>query len=155
MADSDELIDHAFVLAGLNLQSVPNQVDLRRAVSAAYYALFHLLTTQAAGNWKNESQRHRFARMFEHGRMKQCSTKVMTRSDEPKDPIAANLKVVASGLLTLQESRNTADYDNARVWSRDEATEAILQAQDAMAAWTAIRQTEMAQDYLLNLMGTR
>lgn len=29
----------------------PKQVDLRRAVSAAYYVLFHLLTTEAALNW--------------------------------------------------------------------------------------------------------
>ncbi len=50
MAYHDDLIEHAIFLSGLNLPDVPNlpddpkQVDLRRAVSATYYALFHLLS---------------------------------------------------------------------------------------------------------------
>jgi len=31
----------------------------------------------------------------------------------------------------------------------------IVLAQDAMAAWSEIRENEMAQDYLLDLLGTR
>ena len=30
----------------------PKQASLRRAVSAAYYALFHLLAAETAKNWK-------------------------------------------------------------------------------------------------------
>jgi uncharacterized protein (UPF0332 family) len=56
MAYADELIEHAFALAERNLPNEPNQADLRRAVSAAYYALFHLLTIEAAENWKHEYQ---------------------------------------------------------------------------------------------------
>jgi hypothetical protein len=43
----EDLIEHALFLATLN-PGQPKQADLRRAVSAAYYALFHLLTTEAA-----------------------------------------------------------------------------------------------------------
>jgi hypothetical protein len=50
MAYHDDPIAHAIFLSELNLPDDPNQVDLRRAVSAAYYALFHLLTTEAAQN---------------------------------------------------------------------------------------------------------
>ena len=67
MAYHDDPIAHAIFLSELNLPDDPNQVDLRRAVSAAYYALFHLLTTEAAKNWKHQSQRNRFAGMFDHG----------------------------------------------------------------------------------------
>jgi hypothetical protein len=49
MAYTDELIEHAIALAEPNLPNVPNQADLRRAVSAAYDALFHLLTIITGG----------------------------------------------------------------------------------------------------------
>jgi hypothetical protein len=74
MAYHDDLLVHAKFLAAL--PDPPHQADLRRAVSAAYYALFHLLTSEAAGNWRNIHQQARFARMFEHGRMKNASSKV-------------------------------------------------------------------------------
>jgi uncharacterized protein (UPF0332 family) len=141
-----------------NLPDDPKQVDLRRAVSAAYYALFHLLTTEAAQNWKHQNQRNRFAGMFDHGRMKACSSKVSSRpipTDPAEIPTAKDLKVVADSFVTLQQARHTADYDNSKVWSRTQVDETIVQAQDAMSAWRAIREKEMAQDYLFDLMGTR
>lgn len=55
----------------------------------------------------------------------------------------------------LQQARNTADYDNSKVWSRTEAYEAIIQAEEALTAWMDIRETERAQDYLFDLMGSR
>jgi hypothetical protein len=45
-----DLIEHAIDLWQLNVPDEPRQADLRRAVSAAYYSLFHLLTTEAALN---------------------------------------------------------------------------------------------------------
>src|SRR5579864_5721243 len=80
MAYHDELIQHAIFLSELNRPHEPRQVDLRRAVSAAYYGLFHLLTTEAAQNWKHQNQRDRFARMFDHGRMKTCSSSLIAPS---------------------------------------------------------------------------
>jgi hypothetical protein len=158
MAYHDDLIEHAIFLSQLNLPDDPKQVDLRRAVSAAYYALFHLLTTEAAQNWKRQGQRHRFARMFDHGRMKTCSSKVSSRplpTDLAEVPVATDLKLVADSFVTLQQARHTADYDNSRVWSRTQVYETIAQAQDAMTVWMVIREKEMAQDYLFELMGTR
>ncbi|MFY9727559.1 MAG: hypothetical protein WB579_19305 [Bryobacteraceae bacterium] len=158
MAYYDDLIKHAILLSELNLPDDPQQVDLRRAVSAAYYALFHLLTTEAAQNWKHQNQRNRFARMFDHGRMKACSSKISARV-LPADPaeilIAKDLKRVADSFVRLQQDRHTADYDNSKVWSRTEVWEKIDDVQTAMTAWMGIREQEMAQDYLLDLMGTR
>jgi hypothetical protein len=158
MAYHDDLIDHAISLSELNLPDDPKQVDLRRAVSAAYYAVFHLLTTEAAQNWKHESQRNRFARIFDHGRMKTCSSRVSSRT-LPTDPaelqVATDLKLVADSFVILQQARHTADYDNSKVWSRTQVWETIVQAQYAMIAWMAIRDEEMAQDYLFDLLGTR
>lgn len=158
MAYQDDLIEHAKFLSRLNLPDDPKQVDLRRAVSAAYYALFHLLTTEAARNWKHPSQRNRFARMFDHGRMKTCSSKISSRplpDDAAEIPIAKGLKLVAESFVTLQQARHTADYDNSTVWARFQVYETIAQAESAMAAWMVIREKVVAQDYLLDLMGTR
>jgi hypothetical protein len=158
MAYHDELIEHAIFLSELNLPLHPKQADLRRAVSAAYYGLFHLLATEASENWKHENQRGRFARMFDHGRMKACSSRVSSRPlpvDPAEIPVAADLKLVADSFVKLQQARHTADYDNSKVWSRTQVREMIAQLQDAVAAWSNIRYQEAAQDYLLDLMGTR
>jgi uncharacterized protein (UPF0332 family) len=158
MAYHHDLIQHAIFLSDLNMPNEPKQVDLRRAVSAAYYGLFHLLTTEAAQNWKHESQRNRFARLFDHGRMKTCSSRVSSRPfpvDLAEIPVATDLNLVADSFVKLQQARHTADYDNSRVWSRTQVWEIIELAEDALAAWSNIRERDMAQEYLLDLMGTR
>jgi uncharacterized protein (UPF0332 family) len=157
MAYHDDLIQHAVFLSQLDLPDDPKQVDLRRAVSAAYYALFHLLTTEAAQNWKHESQRTRFARMFDHGRMRASSSKTSSRplpADPAEASLARDLKLVADSFVMLQQARHTADYDNSKVWSRTQVYDITAQTQFAMAAWKVIREEEMAQDYLFDLMGT-
>jgi uncharacterized protein (UPF0332 family) len=158
MAYHDDLIHQAIFLSDLDLPQEPKQVNLRRAVSAAYYGLFHLLTTEAARNWKHESQRDRFARMFEHGRMKASSSRISSRPlpvDPAEIPIATDLKLVADSFVKLQQARHTADYDNIKVWSRTQVWDFIVDAEDAMTAWSNIREKQMAQDYLLDLLGTR
>src|SRR5438045_561666 len=52
----------------------PRQASLRRAISSAYYALFHLLIHEATFRViRNPSLRQRFSRAFEHGDMKNAS----------------------------------------------------------------------------------
>ncbi|MGA2134018.1 MAG: hypothetical protein ABSH50_17125 [Bryobacteraceae bacterium] len=118
MAYHDELIAHAEFLATLD---PPRQADMRRAVSAAYYALFHLLTSEAAGNWKNINQQARFTRMLDHGKMKNASSKISNQK-APSDPalvlISTVSKLVTDNFVTLQQERHSADYDNSKVWSR-------------------------------------
>jgi hypothetical protein len=54
----------------------PKQASLRRAISTAYYALFHLLISEAVLNWKRAADRAALARMFEHAHMRNtCATK--------------------------------------------------------------------------------
>jgi hypothetical protein len=158
MAHWDDLIEHANFLVDLNVPNDPKQVDLRRAVSAAYYALFHLLTSEAARNWKQDRHQTRFARIFDHKPMKTCSSSVVSRQP-PADPaklaVFAKLKVVAENFVTLQQARYDADYDNARVWSRTQAYEEIVKTEMAFAAWATIREEEMAQDYLYDLLDSR
>jgi len=104
MAYHDDLIQHAIFLSELNLPDEPKQVDLRRAVSAAYYGLFHLLTAEAAQNWKHQGHRDRFARMFDHGRMKTCSSPSVVwdghYAGHSTFLITATLKTPAQGALS-------------------------------------------------------
>jgi hypothetical protein len=96
--------------------------------------------------------------MFDHGRMKTSCSRISSRPlpvDPAEIPIATDLKLVADSFVKLQQARHTADYDNSKVWSRIQVWEMITEAEDAIAAWSNIREKQMAQDYLLDLMGTR
>ncbi len=67
----EQLIDQAeFLLRDAAL----NEASVRRAVSSAYYALFHLLVRDAVVNWKHADQHARLARAFDHKRMRDAST---------------------------------------------------------------------------------
>ncbi len=83
--------------------------------------------------------------MFDHGR---CLP-TLVRFLQPR----------ISSLLRIHLSRfsrpDTADYDNSKVWSRIQVWETICQAQDAMTAWIVIREREVAQEYLFDLLGAR
>jgi len=54
-----------------------NEANVRRAVSSAYYALFHLLIRDAIVNWKHVDQHARLARAFDHRRMKDASRAIL------------------------------------------------------------------------------
>jgi hypothetical protein len=72
MAYADDLLELAKNLAHLDPTN-PRQACLRRAVSTAYYALFHLLISEATLNWARPELRSELGRFFGHGRMKSAS----------------------------------------------------------------------------------
>jgi hypothetical protein len=54
----------------------PSQASLRRAVSTAYYALFHLLVEDAGGRWRGSVEaRTGLERSLPHGSMEKISRK--------------------------------------------------------------------------------
>src|SRR6202050_5778875 len=74
MVFADDLLNQAFLL--LNKESKnPTQASLRRSVSTAYYALFHLLIQEASANWSRVDTRDYLARAFDHRTMKDASTR--------------------------------------------------------------------------------
>ena len=100
-----------------------SETNVRRAVSSAYYALFHLLVRNAVANWNHADLRSRLARMFDHKRMKDASTAILkemgnARNPESLDPdpeqtIRFKLATVAQAFVDLQQARYRADYDIA------------------------------------------
>jgi len=149
MAFPEDLLQQVYDLA-YKEPTDPKQASLRRAVSTAYYALFHLLIDDAVGKWAVERQRSILARTFDHHKMKGTCDEVLKRvksggGDSPE------LNTVANTFIRLQQHRETADYDNSRRWSRTEVVNALTLATDAFNAWLAIRSQDAAQDFLLQL----
>ena len=67
MAYHDDLLQHALALVHTRPHS---EMTLRRAVSAAYYAVFHLLIFEATEHWGNKILRPTLGRPFDHSLMK-------------------------------------------------------------------------------------
>jgi uncharacterized protein (UPF0332 family) len=159
----DDLLEQAKHLANREKKR-PRQVSLRRAVSTAYYALFHLLIHEATLNWKRVNQRALLARLFEHGRMKSASDK--QRSDcnryiNSNPPLLSgdeincicHLHRVANTFLQAQQQRHTADYDNSTTWTRTDVMTLIDLVASAFQSWHTIRNSAAAQGYLISLLG--
>jgi uncharacterized protein (UPF0332 family) len=125
----------------------PKQASLRRAVSTAYYSLFHLLISETVAYWRLENQRSTLARAFEHGKMKNASRRC--------DSTNAGVKAVADAFVQLQQVRHLADYDNNKLWTRVEVNSHINTARNAFIIWSRIREAPDAQDYLLSLLVER
>lgn len=127
----------------------PKQASLRRAVSAAYYALFHLLTTETARNWKRSADRPKIARMLDHNSMARAC---VTRRDElnkyfrgnpPRGrerDVSRHLQIITNTFVTMLQHRHTADYDAATKWSRTDTLDKIQSVEAAFASWRDIRE---------------
>ena len=160
MAFSDDLLEQSDHLARRE-KNRPRQASLRRAVSTAYYALFHLLTSEAVVNWKQVEHRHLLARTFEHGNMRRVADEQVKslhnyfRSNPPSGAsraTAEKLYRVAKVFLQLQAQRHLADYDNSIIWTRTDVLEQTDAAKQAFQSWKAIRDSSPAQDFLFSLM---
>ena len=155
MAYHDELLQQANELVHKN-QNHPTQADLRRSVSSAYYALFHLLIFEACLNWSNDISRPGLARMFDHSVMKRASRKVTDASKMPyagEDPaVVDKLRSFAGLFVQLQEQRHEADYNIKDAWTLTQSLKEMLAANRAFVTWQEIRTEKISQDYLVSLL---
>ena len=155
MAFHDDLLEQAFQLVHKEPKN-PKQASLRRAVSTAYYALFHLLISESVANWNQYDLRASLGRAFDHAPMKAASNRLFDARAFPftgEVPLlVANLKMVAKSFAQLQENRQAADYDNAIIWTRSDALKQVESAEQAFAIWKSIRKEKIAQAYLVSLL---
>jgi hypothetical protein len=154
MPFADDLLKDAYHLAQRGGQH-PKQSSLRRAVSNAYYALFHLLISDFVLNWKTKGQRATLGRVFDHKKMKDTSKKISDKNVKNPSATQTVLRSVTSAFVRLQQARHDADYDNGKVWSRTDVARTLRIATDAFAGWKVIRKEPEAQDYLLSMLGPR
>jgi hypothetical protein len=122
----------------------PRQVDLRRAISAAYYAVFHATLTAAADHYvgaanRATSQYTLAYRSVDHRELRELCSKVSAPNLSgrltqyvPDGGFDVDIRAYAQALLELQEKRFDADYNpSIRVRSSD-ARLAIGTARDAL-----------------------
>jgi uncharacterized protein (UPF0332 family) len=136
----------------------PRQAVLRRAVSTAYYALFHLLVREATKRMvlQDPAWEKALGRAFDHKAMKEAS-KVFRSGGTLKVigtvAVPSDLKAVASAFCDLQEARHNADYNTAHAFTVIMAKTLMGQAEAAFASWNAVRKHPSAKLYL-NLLIT-
>lgn len=124
---------------------------MRRAVSTAYYAVFHLLVEDFVEHWEFEDQRARLARMFDHKKMRDAA---FTPKDEKNPtPVEAALVDVKRAFRQLQADRHRADYDLSWNIVPTDVQDAITRAEDTFAKWRSIRGHEIAGHHLLSMFG--
>lgn len=153
MAYHDDLLSQALTL----VHAAPsNQASLRRAVSAAYYAVFHFLVAEATSNWNNVTLRTALGRAFEHGVMKTASNRLLNKEDFPftgEDPqVVASLRFVARTFSQLQQDRHFADYNLTKDLDATDAPNQVKSGEKIFSVWPSIRSEQIAQEYLVSLV---
>jgi uncharacterized protein (UPF0332 family) len=139
--DPEELLDQARRLA-----AETTQADLRRAISAAYYGLFHFFLTAASDTIVGADKRdtHYYTlvyRSVEHKQLRGVANH-LSRSkpdDLPTAPAGGFGAIAEVGRIAgnLLELRHKADYDPEYACDAVEADLAIVAAQEAIKEFMA------------------
>ena len=125
----DDLLEIAGTLAygGIGAQrGRPKQTELRRAVSATYYALFHTLARNAAdllvGDRSSTRTRQAWRqtyRALDHRRIKnQCTKQTIARFPQ-------GIQDFADHFVRMQRRRHLADYDPFERFARGSVTQLV------------------------------
>lgn len=152
-----DLLHQAVRLATLD-PTRPRQANLRRAVSSAYYALFHLLVDEATrvqiGAQHNQAAfRHVLGRAFAHGVMKEaCKSfsggtlkKGVAKGLPAGFVVPIAIRDLATTFVNLQDRRHAADYDLTERFKRSDVlvlighVEGRIQAFNTLASSTEKR----------------
>lgn len=146
MADPIEprlLLERAWAIA-LGESPVAGQplttTDYRRAISSAYYALFHAITLASASLFApDDASRHELVRWFRYGDLRVVATWVhgSTPPRGLEGSIGAlrgdeRVRSVAVAFQRLIEARETADYDHNASFRRSDVYDVAVLAQRAV-----------------------
>ncbi len=116
------------LLSPRRVRGRPKQADLRRAISTAYYAVFHALCRMCADSLTGKGKKSRNAwrqvyRAVEHGCTKnRCQNNIINK----KFPL--EVRTFCAIFIQLQEKRHEADYDPFAQLKVKDVKQAILMA---------------------------
>jgi uncharacterized protein (UPF0332 family) len=142
----------------------PRQASLRRAISAAYYSIFHLLVSDAAtlvAPVRPPALRLQVRRAFGHIDMKTvCNGFASGQVDNlrrstrqlVKAPIEPGIASVAACFIELYDARHAADYDLALSYTRLDASQKVALAERAFDQWHNVRTEPNAAVFLTALL---
>jgi uncharacterized protein (UPF0332 family) len=163
MSLAEELLAQSRFLASLDPIS-PKQANLRRAVSAAYYAVFHLFSAEVAAQISPvvpSGLRERTQRALTHGSMYKAAESFSLAGTRPRNlpadinlpyPVSAELISIAKGFKQLQEERHAADYDVSQIFDRLKVLALVETAENIFVNWRKEKTTANAPVFLSSLM---
>ena len=134
----------------------PKQANLRRAISGAYYALFHLLATDAARLYVRDHSGlvTRITRTINHADImsvsREFNKRVLPRSFQHVERplvISDMLVKVTKAFISLQAERHKADYDMGITYTREATLTHVEQAETAFAEWAVVKSADDARLY--------
>ncbi len=160
-----ELLKQAHFLARKEPKK-PTQANLRRSVSASYYALFHLLVDETSKLMLSGNIRHplrdSLARAFRDSAMKQTAVAFTRKSILPKlafglnrEPVQQALIDIATAFVQLQQARHDADYNRALRFTCRETLDLADLADQAFRDWSQVRGSLQADTFLTGLLAYR
>jgi uncharacterized protein (UPF0332 family) len=140
--DPRRVVEHAGELARHQSGAGrPRPIWLRRAVSAAYYAVFHAFALRVARQvlpQGSSGDQQRLTRSLEHTALREVCQWVIGNPGAGKQhiqPIVASLqgdpsvKQLASITFRLQEARHLADYDHFAAFDKASALSSVNEAE--------------------------
>lgn len=140
----EHLLEQADRLVEAPPAGPPRQVDVRRAISAAYYAVFHHVAAAAADEviGKTLRQTSRYAlvyRSIDHRVLRELCDGVRKSTlparlapHAPEAGFGKNIPEFAAGLIELQDKRHEADYDPSGLVRTADALAAVRTARSAI-----------------------
>ena len=152
MGLADDLLEDARHLAQRG-DAAKRSSCMRRAISTAYNAVFHLLVEDFVANWPFPDQRARLARMFDHKKMRDAAfTPLDVRSPTPTELALVNIN---TNFRQLQFDRHRADYDLGWNIVETDVKNALLLAEDTFTKWRSISGEDIARHHLLSMFGAK
>jgi len=142
--------------SAITVLNADNEVDVRRAISAAYSALFHTLARTGAKLFEQAGPliTKEVIRSFEHGMMARTCKNYL--KPEIRRTTDFRIIAVATAFIELQEARVVADYDLFSEFNPDDAFRLVSNGAAALISWADINQSEQAIGFLAKLLlGTR
>jgi hypothetical protein len=154
------LADQAVTLATLDARR-PKQANLRRAISAAYYALFHFLVDEACraqiGSLHDQAPfRQVLARAFGHGVMNEACKSfaggTLKKGVSKGLPIGFRIPIeirdLAATFVDLQDKRHLADYDLTERFKRSDVITLITRVRKDIERFQNLIPTDEKQFFL-------
>jgi len=153
-----DLLEQAQHLA-LREPRKPRQASLRRAISTAYYSLFHFLLHEATDLLfpsNPATLRQRASRAFTHSDARNVCEIFAGEKGGIKnltsEPLEQQLREIAATFVELHEARHRADYDLMETLERAQAIGYVGQTRLAIAEWHAIKNSPNANVFLAALL---
>jgi hypothetical protein len=151
----EHLLEQADRLIAPSGRGAPRQVDLRRAISNAYYALFHAVSIAGADQFvgrarQSEQQYALVYRSVEHRALRQLcedlgKTTLPAKYEPyiPRQGLGVGIGAFALAVVDLQAKRHSADYDPMIRLTAPDAQMAIRTARRALALFNIARRSRM------------